>query len=305
MSSVWAVVVTHNRREKLRECLSAIAAQRRRPDTILVVDNASTDGTGEMVERDYGQVELLALSTNRGGAGGFRAGLEHSHAHGADWIWLLDDDTIAEADALAELLSASERLANGRHAPMLFASLVLWRDGTAHPLNFPTLERRRMELVVEGAEHGVSPMRAATFVSLLLNRETVDRYRLPLEHYFIWSDDIEYTSRVVLGGDRAWFVPTSVVLHDTATAGDCMTAAPDRFYFHARNTLLMAFDRSRPPRDRALRVWVFLSTAGTWLLRRRDAAGLSAVARAVRDALAMRGEPRTTADPAARARRSS
>ncbi|HEY2435543.1 MAG TPA: glycosyltransferase family 2 protein [Solirubrobacteraceae bacterium] len=287
MNSVWAVVVTHNRRDKLPRCLGALAVQHRRPDRVLVVDNASTDGTREMLERDYGEVEVLALRRNEGGAGGFHEGMKHAHGAGAVWLWLMDDDTVPEPGALAELLSASElsRTPEGACEAALLASKVIWRDGSPHPLNFPTLERRRMDLVITGAELGLLPMRAATFVSLLVHRRAIDSYHLPLKHYFLWSDDIEYTSRVVLGGERAWFVPSSVVLHDTAAPEDFMSALPDRFYYHARNTLMMAAAPGRPLRDRLLRIWLSLSTAARYVARNRDRASAAAVARAVADAL--------------------
>jgi GT2 family glycosyltransferase len=198
----------------------------------------------------------------------------------------MDDDTVPGPDALAELLSAWERCRTVESMdPTLLASKVIWRDGSTHPLNFPTLERRRMDLVVTGAEQGLLPMRAATFVSLLVHRRAIDKYDLPLKHYFLWSDDIEYTSRLVLGGERAWFVPSSVVLHDTPAPRDFMSAVPDRFYYHARNTLLMAAAPERPLRDRLLRLWLSLSTTTLYVLRNPDRASVGAVARAFGDAL--------------------
>ncbi len=128
-------------------------------------------------------------------------------------------------------------------------------------------------------------MRAATFVSLLVHREAIDRHHLPWKHYFLWSDDIEYTSRVVLGGDQAWFVPASVVLHDTPGPDDCLTAPPSRFYFHARNTLLMALGPGRPARDRLLRLWVLISTSVAYMRARRDRQSVAAIARGVWDGL--------------------
>jgi len=284
MGSVCAVVVTHNRREMLRRCLSALAAQRRPADRILVVDNASSDGTGDMVERDYDGVDLLALPTNEGGAGGFHEGMKRAHAEGADWLWLMDDDTLPAPDALAELLDAAGRLTD-LPAPALLASKVVWRDGRVHPMNFPTLERRRMERVIAGAERGVMPLRSATFVSLLVNRSVVDRYDLPFKHFFLWSDDIEYTSRVVLGGDGAYFVPSSVVLHDTQTAEDFRSATPDRFYYHVRNTLLMARSPERPARDRLVRLSVLISSSAEYAARQRSAAAVTAILRGLRDGL--------------------
>jgi len=284
MIPVCAVVVTYNRRELLRRCLAALAQQRRAPDRILVVDNASTDGTREMVQQEFASTELLALAVNEGGAGGFHEGIKRAHADGAEWIWLMDDDTIPEPDALAELLDARDRLDHD-HAPTILASRVIWRDGTMHPMNMPIFERRRMERVIAGAEHGVMPIRGATFVSLLVHRGAVDRYELPFKHFFLWADDIEYTSRVVLGGDGAYFVPTSVAVHDTRAPEDFRSAEPDRFYYHARNTLLMARLRERPSRDRLLRLWILVSTCVGYVMRNRSAAGVVAIARALRDGL--------------------
>lgn len=284
MDSVWAVVVTHNRSAMLRRCLDSLAGQRRAPDRILVVDNASTDDTREMLDRDYRGIEVLSLATNQGGAGGFYEGIKFAHAADAEWLWLMDDDTIPTSDALAELLAAAAGL-GAPGPPAALASRVVWRDGSLHPMNYPILERRRMEYVVEAVKHGVMPLRGATFVSLLLHRQAIDRHRLPLKHFFLWADDIEYTSRLVLGGERAYFVPASVVLHDTARAEDFRAAEPERFYYHVRNTLLMARIKERPRRDRLLRMWILASTSVAYLLERRNAASAAAVARALRDGL--------------------
>jgi rhamnopyranosyl-N-acetylglucosaminyl-diphospho-decaprenol beta-1,3/1,4-galactofuranosyltransferase len=284
MDPVCAVVVTHNRREMLRRCLAAIADQRRLPQRVLVVDNASTDGTREMVEREYPDVEVLALSSNEGGAGGFHEGMKRAHAAGAEWMWLMDDDTIATPDALAGLLEAHAHLPDAT----LLASRVLWRDGSLHPMNFPVLERRRLERVVASAELGLMPMRAATFVSLLVHRRVVDRHQLPLKHFFLWTDDIEYTSRAVLGGEGAYFVPQSVVVHETTAPEDFRSAKPDRFYYHVRNTLLMARGPARPLWDRLLRLWVLGSTTTGYLRKNRDASSLGSILRALRDGLLWR-----------------
>jgi len=199
-------------------------------------------------------------------------------------MWLMDDDTIPAADALAELLGAPARLSPDP-APVLLASKVVWRDGRVHPMNFPTPERTRMERVVDGAVRGLMPFRAATFVSLLVHRGAVDRHGLPLKHFFVWSDDIEYTSRAVLSGDLGYLVPSSVVLHDTATAHTAQSAPPARFYYHVRNTIFMVRGPGRPARDRLLRLFVLVSSTSSYLLKNPSAASALAVLRGLRDGL--------------------
>src|SRR5205085_4372356 len=107
----------------------------------------------------------------------------------------------------------------------------------------------------------------------------------PLKHFFIWSDDIEYTSRVVLNGGRGYLVPTSVALHDTAEAHTAETAPPWRFYYHVRNTLFMIRGPERPRRDKLLRGWVLVATVVVYLVRRPSRASAAAIIRGVRDGL--------------------
>src|SRR3712207_5668423 len=134
--TVCAVVVTYNRVDLLRECLEAVTGQTRAPDAVLVVDNASTDGTREMVREEFPAVELLELPANEGSAGGFHEGMKAAVARGVDWLWVMDDDTIPAPDALELLLDAPAHL-DGLPPPALLASKVLWTDGRLHPMNWP------------------------------------------------------------------------------------------------------------------------------------------------------------------------
>ena len=197
----------------------------------------------------------------------------------------MDDDTIPEPDALAELLAAPARL-DPDSPPTLLASKVVWRDGRVHPMNAPWPERTRMERVIDGAERGLIPLRFATFVSLLVHRGAVDRHGLPYKHFFIWSDDVEYTSRAILGGDLAYLVPTSLVVHKTETAHFFMSAPPERFYYHVRNTLFMMRAPGTGPQGQAgSRAGSSSRASSRYLLKHRSAASVAAVLRGLRDGL--------------------
>jgi len=282
VSGIWAVVVTHNRKAKLAKCLAALEAQSATLERVLVVDNASTDGTRAMLEHDWPRVEVLALATNEGGAGGFHTGMEHAHGRGAHWLWLMDDDTVPAADALAELLEAAAR-APDPEPPSLLASKVVWTDGRIHPMNFPFPERTRVALAIEGAERGLMPLRFATFVSLLVHRGAIDRHGLPFKHFFIWSDDVEFTSRVLLSGERGYLVPTSVAVHDTETPHEPGSAPPERFYYHVRNTLYMIRGPGRGRRDKLVRCWILASSTVEYLRANPRWASVVAILRAARD----------------------
>ena len=94
---ILAVVVTHNRCRLLSRCLDNLLAQRRQPNQILVVNNASSDGTVEMLEqRDI----HFITQKNLGSAGGWHRGIQHALDHGFDAVWLMDDDGFPDAGAL-------------------------------------------------------------------------------------------------------------------------------------------------------------------------------------------------------------
>jgi rhamnopyranosyl-N-acetylglucosaminyl-diphospho-decaprenol beta-1,3/1,4-galactofuranosyltransferase len=281
--SVWAIVVTRNRRERLRESLAALDEQSHPLDRVLVVDNASSDGTPEMVRAEYSKHDLLALPTNEGGAGGFHEGMKRAFLAGAEWLWLMDDDTVPRRDSLAELLTAAERAAHLR--PQLLASKAVWVDGGLHPLNLPGVERKRFGRIVGGAEQRLLPITSATFASLLVRRTAVDRHGLPAKHFFIWSDDIDYTSRV-LRDDTGFLVPTSVVEHRTETAYTHVTAPPERFYYHVRNTLYMLRGRLDRPREATFLAWVLLSSIALHLRASTERTrAIRSIARGLRDGL--------------------
>jgi len=280
--TVCAVVVTHNRVELLRECLSALAGQTRPPDRVLVIDNASTDATAGTVRRDFSDVELVTLPDNQGGAGGFHEGLRAAHDAGADWTWLMDDDTIPRPDALAELLAAPRALA-GLPRPLLLASKAEWIDGSLHPMNAPGFERDHPGLVVRAASRGVMPLRTTTFASLLVHRDAVERFGLPHKHFFIWSDDIEYTARVLrrAGG---YLVPASVVCHKTRSPYTAVTTTGGRFYFHVRNTLYMLRGDAWSNAEKLTLVWILVSTSLAFLRHNSFSAGSArTVLRGLRD----------------------
>ena len=103
---VVAVVVTWNRRELLQESLAALRAQTHPPAAVVVVDNASTDGTDALLAREHADLELVHLTRNTGGAGGFAAGVERALTLDPDLVWLLDDDTVPTGTAAEHLVTA-------------------------------------------------------------------------------------------------------------------------------------------------------------------------------------------------------
>ena len=95
MENLYAVVVTYNRADYLRNLLDSFARLGTRPARIIVVDNASSDHTADVVSAALAgglPIEYARLNENVGGAGGFSRGVELALESGAEWLWLMDDD---------------------------------------------------------------------------------------------------------------------------------------------------------------------------------------------------------------------
>lgn len=291
---VAAVVVTFRRQELLTEALTALRSQSRVPDRVIVVDNASGDGTPELVRARFPETELLELPVNTGGAGGFAAGIAHALTGEADLLWLLDDDTVPEPGALKALLAAEP--GGGSDAPVLVASRVVWTDGRDHPMNTPRRKPRASssELALAEAVNGY-PIRSASFVSVLIDARHVRERGLPIADYFLWNDDFEFTMRI-LRGRRGLLCRDSVVVHKTATFGSTDADPGPRFYYEVRNKVWL-FTRSHAlsPAERllyggsTLRRWVRTFTGS-----QDRAALLRCLARGLGDGL--RKRPRPTAE---------
>jgi rhamnopyranosyl-N-acetylglucosaminyl-diphospho-decaprenol beta-1,3/1,4-galactofuranosyltransferase len=248
MDRVVALVVTYNRKELLVECLRALLNQWHPLEKILVIDNASTDGTQDLLAETGLLAEHLILyrrlSENLGGAGGFETGMRWAYEELEwDWIWLMDDDSICTVNALKELLAASEELASWK--PTLLASRVLYWDNDHEPCNVPRFRFNRpwgngepTARIYAAAEAGCIPIRNASFVAPLIRRSAVARYGFPNGGFFLLLDDIEYTGRI-LKEEFGVSVPRSVVYHKTKRAALAHEVTPGYFFFDLRNTLWM------------------------------------------------------------------
>jgi GT2 family glycosyltransferase len=259
---VVAVVVTWNRRDLLLESLAALRTQTHAPAEIVVVDNASTDGTTELLERDGNGLQVVHLTRNTGGAGGFAAGIERALTHLPDLVWLLDDDTVPTATA-AERLVAAWTTYPGAERPAVLASRVVWTDGRDHPMNTPRTKpgASAADLAAAG-EVGCLPIRSASFVSIMCDVARVRERGLPVADYFLWNDDFEYSTRLIRGG-VGLTVPGSVVVHKTKVFGSTDADPGERFFYEVRNKVWM-FTRSTglSPAEKALYGG---STARRWL----------------------------------------
>src|SRR5689334_2658009 len=102
MDKVIAVIVTYNRKQLLANCISALKNQTRKIDSILVINNGSTDDTATWLQQQN-NIDHISQG-NVGSGGGFYTGIKTAYERGYNWIWLMDDDGFPKEDALEKLL---------------------------------------------------------------------------------------------------------------------------------------------------------------------------------------------------------
>ena len=243
--TITAIIVTYNRKKLLERCLSAITTQTRRPDAVLVIDNASTDGTPAWLHKwmplHLPQATLIALDQNTGGAGGFAAGMKLAFENGAEWVWMMDDDAEPHPEALEQLMRVATDPSH------VYGSLAVCGDETSWlttVLNPPLGEVERPEDVPEHAE-----VQSLPFLGFLIHRDLEARIGLPDTGYFIAADDVEYCVRAQHAGAKIIMASRSRIEHPKSRPYKvkvlgrtltCLALPPWKRYYDTRNRLLIA-----------------------------------------------------------------
>jgi GT2 family glycosyltransferase len=203
--TVAAVVVTFNRKALLVECLNALLNQTRPPDCIFVIDQASTDGTPEILEAHgflrLPRVRYSRFEVNTGGAGGFHRGMQMAHEAGFDWIWVMDDDAEPHPDALERTLPYGQ-------IPGVIA-VVNQKVSPEGVLDAEPIDPWPEALVPKPA---FARLLSSTFVGLMISARAITNVGLPLAEFFIHFDDIEYCQRLYAVGHIA-YASDAIVLH--------------------------------------------------------------------------------------------
>ncbi|RME58033.1 glycosyltransferase, partial [Candidatus Parcubacteria bacterium] len=246
------IVVTYNRLEKLRQVMERLFAFNF--EHVVIVDNASTDGTGEYLASLAAEkpIHLISLRENTGGAGGFHAGVRYAHEHlDYDYLLLQDDDAWPGEGVMERLCSYEQR-------PDAVIAAVHYPDGRVCPMNIPghhpfkdwrqtlrTLIRGARGFHVTEADYQSGRQQAvdfASFVGLFVHRRVIEQVGYPDDRWFIYGDDLEYTLRIRQAGFQMVFDPALHYVHDCQTLkeGKKIYQPLWKAYFTYRNNLHIA-----------------------------------------------------------------
>ena len=297
MPAIAAIVPTFNRKALLMQCLQALLAQSVPLWRIVVIDNASTDGTGAALREagllDQPIIQYTRLAENIGGAGGFAHGMQLAFDAGAEWFWLLDDDAMAEREALAALLDiepqpqhvygSSAVFIEGEHRMMCWPAVI-----TTYNADWPVVIRNHALLP------SIGQVMMLPFIGFFVSRSMVARIGFPDADFFLCADDVEYSYRVRETGGKMYLMGHSVishpwpgdyVLHMAGYRVFCRRMAPERRYYETRNRIWIARRHQRRYLFTTLLPSLLFRTMVTLGAEKNPWAQLVATMRGIRDGL--------------------
>jgi N-acetylglucosaminyl-diphospho-decaprenol L-rhamnosyltransferase len=226
------VILNYNTRDLLRNCLASLAAQSGLRFETCVVDNASTDGSADMVECDFPQVTLIRNPDNNGFSAGNNMGLRHFGFPAqprARYAMLLNPDTVVPEGALAGMVGYADQ-----HPDIgVLGPRLLLEDGTldkACRRSFPTPEvsfwrltglsklfpksprinRYNMEYLDEHVQTEVDSVVGAC---MLVRSQAIEQAGLLDEQFFMYGEDLDWCLRIKLAGWRVLYHPGVTVHH--------------------------------------------------------------------------------------------
>jgi N-acetylglucosaminyl-diphospho-decaprenol L-rhamnosyltransferase len=281
VAGVTAIVVSHNSRAHLPRCITTFAPQ---VEETIVVDAASTDGSGELVAQDYPGVTLVRLPENPGYGAAVNAGAARASAS-ADLLLILNADTWAEDGAVRKLAAALEAApAAGAAGPRLVNA-----DGSLQPSvrGFPTPWRLATEyfflrwlaprsralnaFYASGFDHETP--RVAEFVvgaAMLLRRDAFEEVEGFDPAFFMYDEEVDLCYRLAAAGRPTLFVPSASVGH---VGGASTAPVAEAMYIEQLRSHLRFLDKHDGPataeRVRRMLTWAMRLRALVFRGRRR------------------------------------
>jgi GT2 family glycosyltransferase len=238
---VFAIMLALNQREQTVVALQSLLASEYPELHILVVDNGSTDDTVEYLSATYPEVTLIVNDRNLGFAEGCNVGMRQALAHGAEYVFLMNNDLIIGRDSLKVLVDAAEADSTiGIVGPKIYywgTSTILQSAGGT--INWP---RVRAELVGDGEEDlgQYDTVQESDFVSgsaLLVKKAVLERVGFLDPLFFLYYEEVDWCLRARRAGFRVVCIPQALAWHK-----DRGSSVNDPYlinYFVTRNRLLL------------------------------------------------------------------
>jgi GT2 family glycosyltransferase len=238
---VGIVILNWNNAKDTIDCLSSLFSIDFDNYFVIIVDNGSTDDSVDRISRAFPNIEIISLTANTGYAAGNNIGISRAIALGADYIFILNNDTIVSPSCLKELISfAGTSKKIGMVGPKMYCmdpsdllfskgSFVLWKQAkTFHRGMFQPETSLSSDDIPEQVD----------FISgcgVLVSKQLIDEIGVFDEVFFLNYEDAEWGIRAQRAGYEVWYAPKAVLWHKvSSTLG---LSSPANTYYMTRNSL--------------------------------------------------------------------
>ena len=233
---VVTVILNTNRREDTLACLASLAANTVEGAAVIVLDNQSTDGSVEAIGRSFPTVQIIELTENRGYAGNNNVGIQAALERQADWILVLNEDTIAAADCLARLIRLGESNSRiGMVGPMVYhydePEVIQSAGGSVN--RFWEATHFGQNEIDRGQFTEPRSVDWLTGCSLLVRRTLVEQVGMLDERLFIYWEETEWCVRAKRAGWLIMHDPHAKLWHKGVTRAH--RPKPSFMYYSTRN----------------------------------------------------------------------
>ena len=253
--NVFTVILNTNRRDDTLACLAALHHSTYKRHTIIVLDNASTDGSVEAIKAEFPRVELIHLKENKGYAGNNNVGIAAAIAQGADWVYVLNEDTLQAPDCLEHLVAVGESDPTiGIVGPMVYhadnpdviQSAGGWID---HHWQAGHKGQNDPDKGQFAEPHAVAWVSGC---AIMVRREVIEQLGMLDEHFFYYWEETEWCVRTKRAGWKIMHVPQARLWHKGVQID--YRPGPNVAYYNTRNYLMMLRKHEAPTTVR-LRAW--------------------------------------------------
>jgi GT2 family glycosyltransferase len=266
------VLLNWNGGEYTIPCIKSLQAGKAKPWKIIVVDNASVDHSDELIAAQFPEVKIIRSNINLGFTGGNNVGIRELINDQADYIWILNNDTVVDSSCLKNLLDA---IHIHKDIAAVTAKIyyqdpadVIWYAGDIwHPIMFMASHQGAGEKD-EGRYEQRRDVRIIDGCCIFARREAFEIIGIFDNRYFAYHEDIDWSFRARRAGYRLIYVPSALIWHKVSgtirkmTLNDnAGTATPLQYYLSTRNHLYLI-------RRYATRPWQFLAAIAYSLIYR-------------------------------------
>jgi len=249
MTRVTCVIPTYRGRQWIRACLSSVLAGRGVKPCVVVFDNASTDGTREIVQAEFPQVELITSERNIGFACANNRVLRRAISRGDDYVFLLNEDARVDPGTLETLVRIAEK-----HDVSVLSPLQYDYEGAEFETDFGTLVlQERLGKSFLQAEF--VPTSRIIGAAVLLRLSTVRKIGLFDPAYFIYAEEEDLCRRALSHGYKVGITPRTRICHGHKATGNFLMLERIRRFNMIRGKYILALKNPRQTLGRACLVF--------------------------------------------------